>query len=45
MAFDNIVLDLYVYSGESVDYGSSDLKYTLNKFLGIMLEYIQTDEQ
>lgn len=33
MAFDNIVLDLYVYSGESVDYGSSDLKYTLNKSL------------
>ena len=33
MAFDNIVLDLYVYTGASTNYGSSDLKYTLNKSL------------
>jgi len=33
MAFDNIVLDIYIYTGLSSSYTSSDKKYTLNKSL------------
>ena len=33
MAFDNIVLDIYIYTGLASSYTSSDLKYTLNKSL------------
>jgi len=33
MAFDNIVLDIYVYTGLSSSYTGNDKKYTLNKSL------------
>lgn len=33
MAFDNIVLDIYVYTGLSTGYGAGDKQYTLNKSL------------
>ena len=33
MAFDNIVLDIYIYTGLSTGYSGTDKKYTLNKSL------------